>query len=111
MTATKQDIARKVYSLLRSEEGGSASDDDISLIETGIDQAAETLSMLDVITLNDTDAVEDGLVIPFAEYVVEQVASDFGRPKSAQGEGLAIAKLRFIARSRPTYEPQRVEYF
>lgn len=111
MTATKEDIARKVYSLLRSEEGGAASDDDIALIKTGIDQSAETLSGLDIITLQDTDAVEDKFVIPFAEYVTEQVSNEFGRSKSLQAEATAIAKLRFMSRSGPTYEPQRSEYF
>jgi hypothetical protein len=109
--ATKEDLARKIYSLLRSEDGGSAADDDIALIKSGIDQSRETLSMLDIITIQDTDAVEDGLVIPFCEYAVEQISSEFGRPKSVQAESVAIAKLRFIARTRPTYEPQRVEYF
>lgn len=111
MNATKEDIARKVYSLLRSEEGGSASADDISLIKDGIDQSADTLSRLEIITLNDTDSVEGGLVIPFAEYVTEQICSEFGRPKSVQAEAVAISKLRFMSRAGPTYEVQQVEFF
>ena len=111
MTNTKIDLARKIYSFLRSEEGGSASDEDITLITTAIDQFCDTLSALDIITIQDTDDIDNGVFIPLAEYGAEQVCNEFGRAKSVQAEAIAIAKLRFIVRQRPTYEAQHVDYF
>lgn len=109
---TEVDAANEVYSQLRSEEGQTPSDDDITLITNKIGPSVEMLSALDVITIDDTDAIPNAVFIPFCTYVAEQCAPDLAaRPKNLQTEQLAIRELKLISRTRPTYEPQRTSYF
>lgn len=109
---TETDIALEIYSQLRSEEGQTPSDDDLQLIKDKIGPACETLSGLEVITVDDTDAVPVAIAIPLSTYIAEQCAPDLAaRPKNVQTEQIAIRELKLITRTRPTYEPQRTSYF
>lgn len=109
---TETDLALEVYSQLRSEEGQTPSDDDLTLITDKIGPSCEMLSALDVITVEDTDAVPNAIFIPLATYIAEQCAPDLAaRPKNVGTEQLAIRELKLISRTRPTYEPQRTSYF
>lgn len=110
--STKNDLALEIYSQLRSEEGQTPEDDDLNLILNKIDPACATLSALDVITIDDTDAILDAVFIPLASYIAEQCAPDLAaRPKNLQTEQIAIRELRLIARTPPTYEPQTSDSF
>lgn len=112
LTKTKIDLANKVLSLLgKTGEGQTPSDDDISLVTDLIDPACETLSGLSVIVIDDTDNIPANVFLPLAEYVTEQCASDFSRPKNFQAEQIAIRELKMIVRGQPTYETQTAEYF
>jgi hypothetical protein len=112
LTKTKVDLANKVLSLLgKTGEGQTPSDDDLSLVTDLIDPACETLSGLSVIVIDDTDAIAINVFLPLADYIAEQCASDFSRPKNVQAEQIAIRELRMITRTLPTYEQMKAEYF
>ncbi len=112
MTKTRSEIQFKALAILTGGDVGSnPAPEDAAAIDGYIDSEAEELNSDGTVYIDDVEALDEKLFMPFAKLVANAAADEFGGKSNDQmAQGLRN-RIRVLARATPGYGPQQSEYF
>lgn len=112
MAKTEEDLIRRTLSLLGKVEAGQPLEaHDVELVRDQIASCVADLRRQRVVTIEDTNSIDDELLNWVALYLAQYVAPDFGLPISADSMALAIRMLNKIEAEPPYYFTLQADYF
>lgn len=114
---TRTELIERALSVLGLPGAGqSPSNEDVDTVDDYIDSMFERLTRLEILEDIDADLIPEAFFTPLAIILANIVASDFTivgqQAVDVAARALqAEADIRLMQRSRPTYQPQEVEWF
>lgn len=117
-TKTRTDLINQALAQLGVLAAGQTADaEDYAAVNEHVDPLVATLDALGVVTVDDTDAIPIEWFLSLAALLADRAADHFGlvglpsSPSSPNPAAAALQELCDIVYARPTFEPQRGEYF
>lgn len=112
MSKTRAEIQFKALAILTGGDVGAApSSEDADVLDGYIDGEAAQLNADGTVYIQDLDALDDELFIPFSMLVANAASDEFGG-KYDEAKALRLRnRIRVLARPTPGYGPQQVEWF
>lgn len=117
-TRTRNDLVNEALANLGILAAGqNAAAEDFEAVDGKVDALVAWLEAVDIIDIDDIDAIPPEWFSPLAVLLADEAALEFGLPgvPHPQGEAdpraVAIDKLRLTTYGRPTYERLKQEYF
>lgn len=112
MAKTEEDLIRRTLGLLGKTQAGQPLDaEDVALVRDQIASCVADLYRQRVVTIEDTNSIDDELLQWVAMYLAQYVAPDFGLPVDVNMITLALQMIRRVTHEPPQYFPQEVSYF
>lgn len=112
MSKTRAEIRFKALAILTGGDvGSSPSDEDAEALDGYIDSEAAEINKDGTTYIDDVDALDDELFIPFCMLVANAGSDEFGGKYDAAKALTFRNRIRVLARPKPGYGPQQVEYF
>lgn len=106
---TRDELVEQALAYLGLKQANQAANaDDTAIVDDLVEAAIDELEALSIIRIPDYEAIEPAVFLPLALYLAGAAAPSFGIPIDASG---AVRKLRVIAASQPTGEPQIATYY
>jgi hypothetical protein len=118
-TRTRRELVTEALMNLGILAAGQQPDaEDFEAVDGKFEPLIEWLEAAEILDLDNTiDAIPGAFFGPLAVLLADDAALEFGLPgvppsqSNPQPRQFAIDKLRLATYARPTYEPQRTEYF
>ena len=112
MSKTRAEIRFKALAILTGGDvGASPSAEDAEALDGYIDSEAAEINVDGTTYIDDVEALNDELFIPFCMLVANAASDEFGG-KYDEAKALRMRnRIRVLARQTPGYGPQQVEYF
>jgi hypothetical protein len=112
MAKTEEDLIRRTLGLLGKVQAGQPLDaEDVALVRDQIASCVADLHRQRIVTIEDTNSIDDELLQWMAMYLAQYVAPDFGLPIDPNVISLALQMLRKVTHEPTQYFPQEVSYF
>jgi hypothetical protein len=89
--------------------GNAPSDEDVSTVDGYVDAVVDGLESREIISIDDSDAVEPRYFLELATCLAAAASPEFGG--AALDVETAEQRLRQMARTGPTYSRMQAEYF
>ena len=117
-TRTRNDLVNEALANLGILAAGqNAADEDFEAVDGKVDALVAWLEAVDIIDIDDIDAIQPQWFSPLAVLLADEAALMFGLPGIPHPQGepdptiVAIDKLRLTTYGRPTYERLKADYF
>jgi hypothetical protein len=118
-TRTRRDLVNEALVNLGILAAGQQPDaEDFEAVDNKFEPLIARLEKSDIIDLDTTvDEIPDELFAPLAVLLADDAALGFGLPGVPASQSqpapvqFAIDRIRLVTYARPTYEPQKTEYF
>jgi hypothetical protein len=112
MPKTRAELVNKAISLLQQEGAGQSIDDeDFQTFDDAVEPIIAELSEDEVVTVGDTDAIDDAVFLPLARILMNEVGEDFGRPTDPAFRLECEARIRRVVAGKPLYTTLATDYF
>lgn len=118
LTKTRNELVIQALRNLGIPGAGQTPDtEDFEAMDDHVDGALVRLSLRDIVTVTDDDAIPVEWFDPIAVIVADDAAPEFGLaglpsvPSNPNPVQSAENMLRELTRGKPTGEPQQTEYF
>lgn len=112
MSKTRAEIQFKALAILTGGDVGAApSSEDADALDGYIDSEAAEVNADGTTYIQDLDALDDELFVPFCMLVANAASDEFGG-KYDEAKALRFRnRIRVLTRQTPGYGPQEVEFF
>lgn len=117
MAKTRADLVIKALDLLGvSAVGQDPAAEDYAKVDGNVDTTLASLAALEIVYVPDANSIPLETFKQVAAVLAEECKTEFGLdPNEVQklegDRAQAESELRAIVRGRPTYEPQKAQYF
>ncbi len=112
MSKTRAEIQFKALAILTGGDvGQDPSAEDATALDGYIDSEAAEINADGTTYIDDVDALNDELFIPFAMLVANAASDEFGGKYDEQKAIRMRNRIRVISRPTPGYGPQIAEFF
>lgn len=112
MPKTRAQLVEKAISLLQQAGAGEPIDaEDFQTFDDAVGPLLAELSEAEIVTVGDTEAIDDAIFLPLARILMNEVGEDFGRPTDPDFRKECESRIRAVLAGRPLYIPARVDYF
>lgn len=108
---TRSELVEQALAYLGLKQSNQAANaDDTDIVDGLVEAAIDELEALSIIRIPDYEAIEPAVFLPVAVYLAN-AAKPALAPAAQLDVGEAVRKLRVIAASQPTGEPQIATYY
>lgn len=104
-------VDRALKKLLMIGAGQSPEAEDQETVDDMVDAVLADLAERGVVYVGNPEAIPVAIFEHLADCLAQAAAPDFGLPRDASVIAFAEGRLRVIAASRPSGEPQQTDYF
>lgn len=112
MSKTRADIRFKALAILTGGDvGASPSAEDADALDGYIDSEAAEIGADGTVAIQDLDALDDELFIPFSMLVANAASDEFGGKYDEAKAQRLRNRIRVLVRQAPGYGPQEAVYF
>lgn len=112
MSKTRAEIQFKALAILTGGDVGSdPSAEDAVALDGYIDSEAAEVNADGTTYIDDVNALNEELFMPFSKLVANAAADEFGGKSDDNKAILLRNRIRVLARPTPGYGPQQVEFF
>ena len=116
-TRTRADLVTKILEILINlPEGQAAEIEDSARVDRNLPSLQAQIAALEIIYVTDLGAIPDAWFLPFAKLCAYELRNEFGvtgefEATLRNGYDEGFRQLKTMTRGRPTYQPQRANYF